>query len=158
MKIFACRIFLLFRYCSIHSDGARSQNWGGAFEGQQIFFGGQNLPPRCQNFDPLDFFADIPKLIFSQTFKIVPADQNFFQDLLIRNFSTFQKFSQFCLSNSDFPTTFGRFSYKSLPCRCGSYSYSSERLMISTKIIKNSGGQKWGQKTILGDICPPPPP
>ena len=71
--------------------------------------------------------------------------------------ATFHKFLQFCLSNSVVSTTFGHFSQKSPLCRCGSYTHGSQRLMVSTEIIKNWGGAKWGgQKIILGGICPPP--
>ena len=59
---------------------------------------------------------------------------------------TFHKFLQFCLSN---------FSQKSPLCRCGSYTHGSQRLMVSTEIIKNWGG---GQKIILGGHLPPPLP
>ena len=72
--------------------------------------------------------------------------------------ATFHKFLQFCLSNSDVSTTFGHFSQKSPLCRCGSYTHGSQRLMVSTEIIKNWGGGKMrGQKIILGGHLPPPP-
>ena len=60
--------------------------------------------------------------------------------------ATFHKFLQFCLSNSDVLTTFGHFSQKLPLCRCGFYTHGShdQRLMVSTEIIKNFGGAKWG--------------
>ena len=139
--------------------------WGGIW-GATCILGGQdrisrNLPsPRCQNFWPLDFFPYIFSEIFSRTFLI------FFQTFkncsgLPKIFprptknviflATFHKFLHFCLSNSDVSTAFGHFSQKSPLCRCGSYTHGSQRLMISTEIIKNWGGGKMGgQKIILG--------
>ena len=156
---------------------------GGRYlRGNTHFGGGQdkisrNLPSSSlpKFLTPWIFFHTYPNeifsrtfLIFSRPFKIVPANKIFHGPT--KNFSqtyqnviflaTFHKFLQFCLSNSDFPTTFGNFSQKS-PLRCGSYSHGSERLMISTEIIKNwGGGQMGGQKIILGGHfppCPPPP-
>ena len=45
-------------------------------------------------------------------------------------------------------------------CRCGSYTHGFQRLMVSTEIIKNWGGQNGGGKKIIwgGGICPPLPP
>ena len=116
-----------------------------------------------------NFFPDI--LIFFQTFKNCRGLPKFFTDLPkifprpTKNFSqTYQKcnffsnikFLQFCLSNSDVSTTFGHFSQKSPLCRCGSYTHGSQRLMVSTEIIKNWGGKMGGgQKIILGGICLP---
>ena len=41
-------------------------------------------------------------------------------------------------------------------CRCGSYTHGSQRLMVSTEIVKNWGGGKMGgQKIILGGHLPP---
>ena len=129
-------------------------------------------------FDSLDFFHTYPNeifsrtfLIFSQTFQNCPGLQKFLTDLpkifprpiKVEFFlATFHKFLQFCLSNSDFSTTIGHCSQKSPLCRCGSYSHGSQRLMISTEIIKKwGGGAKLGQKTILGEhllpFAPPPP-
>ena len=132
--------------------------WGGKIEFHEI-----SPPPRCQNFNLLDFFPYIFSeifsrtfLIFFQTFKNCPGLPKFFTDLPkifprpTKNFSqtyqkcnflaTFHKFLQFCLSTSDVSTTFGHFSQKSPLCRCGSYTHGSQRLMISTEIIKNWGG------------------
>ena len=73
--------------------------------------------------------------------------------------ATFHKFLHFCPSNSDISTTFGHFSQKSPLCWCGSYTHGSQRLMVSTEIIKNwGGGQNGRAKNNLGDICPPSPP
>ena len=164
------------------SGGARSRNLGGHLRGNTHFGRGQdrisrNLPsPSLPKFlAPWIFFHTLfPKFFpghfqfFSRPLKIVPAYQNFsrtyqkfFPDLPKMYFlPTFHKFLQFCLSNSDVSTTFGHFSQKSPLCRCGSYTHGSQRLMVSTEIIKNWGA-KWrggGQKTILGGICPPCPP
>ena len=155
--------------------------FGGAFEGQHAFWGGEdrisrNLPsPSLPKFlIPWiffrNFFPDISN--FFQTFKNCPGLPKFFTDLPkifpsptknVIFLATFHKFLQFCLSNSDVSTTFGHFSQKSPLCRCGSYTHGSQRLMVSTEIIKNWGGGKMGgQKKILGGICPPlaplPPP
>ena len=132
------------------------------------------LPLVAKIFDPLDFFPYIFSeifsrtfLIFFQTFKNCPGLPKFFTDLPkifprptknVIFLATFHKFVQFCLSNSDVSTTFGHFSQKSPLCRCGSYTHGSQRLMVSTEIIKNWGGGKMGgQKIILGGIYPPPP-
>ena len=122
-------------------------------------------------FDPLAFFPYIFSeifsrtfLIFFQTFKNCPSLPKFFTDLpkIFQTYqkcnflATFHKFLQFCLSNSDVSTTFGHFSQMSPLCRCGSYTHGSQRLMVSTEIIKNwgGGGKMRGQKIILGGICP----
>ena len=139
-------------------------------------------PPRCQNqncpiplvakiFDPLDFFPYIfPEifsrtfLIFLQTFKNCSGLPKFFTDQPkifprptknVIFLATFHKFLQFCLSNSDVSTTFGHFSQKLPLCWCGSYTHGSQRLMVSTEIIKNWGGEIGGQKIILGGHFPP---
>ena len=72
----------------------------------------------------------------------------------------FHKFLQFCLSNSDVSTTFGHFSQKSPLCRCGSYTHGSQRLMVSTEIIKNWGGQNGGgvENNLGGGAFAPPLP
>ena len=125
-------------------------------------------------FDSLDFFHTYPNeifsrtfLIFSQTFQNCAGLQKFLTDLpkifprptkmefLI--LATFHKFLQFCLSNSYFPTTFGHFSQKSPLCHCGSYSHGSQRLMISTEIIKNWGGSKTGAENNFRKAFAPPP-
>ena len=125
---------------------------------------------------PLDFFPYIFSeifsrtfLIFFQTFKNCPGLPKFFTDLPnifprpsknVIFLATFHKFLQFCLSNSDVSTTFGHFSQKSPLCRCGSYTHGSQRLMVSTEIIKNWGGQNGGAENNLGGAfappCPPP--
>ena len=71
--------------------------------------------------------------------------------------ATFHKFLQFRLSKSDVSTTFGHFSQKSPLCRCGSYTHGSQRLMVSTEIIKNWGA-KWGgaENNLGGGHLPPP--
>ena len=70
--------------------------------------------------------------------------------------ATFHKFLQFCLSNSVVSTTFGHFSQKSPLCRCGSYTHGSQRLMVSTEIIKNWGGKMGGgRKSFWGAFAPP---
>ena len=106
-------------------------------------------------------------LIFFQTFKNCPGLPIFFTDLPkffprptknVIFLATFHKFLQFCLSNSDVLTTFGHFSQMSPLCRCGSYTHGSQRLMVSTEIIKNWGGGQnggGGQKIILGRHLPP---
>ena len=118
------------------------------------------------------FFSEIFSrtfLIFFQTFKNCPGLPKFFTDLpkiFLRPtknvifLATFHKFLQFCLFNSHVSTTFGHFSQKSPLCRCGSYTHGSQRLMVSTEIIKNwGGGQNGGQKIIFGgSICPSLPP
>ena len=132
----------------------------------------KSLPPVAK-IDPLDLFPGHTQTKFSprhfeffpRLFQTVPAHQNFsrahqnfsrtyqsfFPDLPTCNFLTFRKFSQFCLSNSDFPTTFGHLSPKNvlLPFG-GSYSHGFQRLMISIKIIKNcgGGGTYWPKLTI----------
>ena len=139
---------------------------GGAFEGQHAFGGGKiefheiSPPLVAKIFDLLDFFPYIFSeifsrtfLIFFQTFKNCPDLPKFFSDLPkifprptknVIFLATFHKFLQFCLSNSDVSTTFGHFSQKSPLCRCGSYTHGSQRLMVSTEIIKNwGGGAKW---------------
>ena len=138
------------------------------------FFTKSPLPLVAKIFDPLHFFPYIFSEIFSQTFLIFfQAFKNcsglpkFFTDLPkifprptknVIFLATFHKFLQFCLSNSDVSTTFGHFSQKSPLCWCGSYTHGSQRLMVSTEIIKNWGGQNGGQKIIWGGgICPPPP-
>ena len=113
--------------------------WG-AFEGQHAFWGrGGKIefheisPPFVAKiFDPLDIFP----YIFSRNF--FPDISNFFPGLSklsrptkifhgpTKNFpqtyqnviflATSHKFLQFCLSNSDFSTTFGHFSQKSPLC------------------------------------------
>ena len=140
--------------------------FGENLRGNTHFEGGQdrisrNLPsPRCQNFWLPGFFPYIFSeifsrtfLIFSQTFINCPGLPIFFTDLPIifprptKNvifLATFHKFLHFCLSNSDVSTTFGHFSQKSPLCRCGSYTHGSERLIVSTEIIKNWGGGKMG--------------
>ena len=99
-------------------------------------FGGPKLTPWI-------FFPDIPKRNFPGPRKFFTDLPKFFPDLPTCNFlTTFRKFSQFCRSNSDFPTTFGHLSPKNvllLPFG-GSYSHGFQRLMISTKIIKSCGG------------------
>ena len=149
------------------SGGARSRNLGGHLRGNTYFFGGGGgkiefhdvSPPLVAKIlDHLDFFPYIPKRNF------FPDISNFFPDLSklsprptkifhgpTKNFAqTFQNvifFSnisyilRFCLSNSGFPTTFGHFSQKSPLCCCGSYSHGSQRLMISTEIVKNLRGR-----------------
>ena len=97
-------------------------------------------------------------LIFFQTFKNCPGLPKIFprptKNVIF--LATFHKFLHFCLPNSDVSTTFGHFSQKSPLCRCGSYTHGSQRLMVSTEIIKNWGGAKWGgQKIILGGHLPP---
>ena len=47
-------------------------------------------------------------------------------------------------SRTDVSTTFGHFSQKSPLRRCGSYTHGSQRLMVSTEIIKNWGGKMGG--------------
>ena len=69
------------------------------------------------------FFTDLPKIFPRPTKNVIFL-------------ATFHKFLQFCLSNSDVSTTFGHFSQKSPLCRCGSYTHGSQRLMVSTEIIK----------------------
>ena len=105
-------------------------------------------------------FPDI-RLIFPRPFKIARPTKNFlgptnfFPGLLKCNFlTTFPKFSQLCLYNTDFRTTSGRFSQKSLPCRPGSYSHGSLRPMISTEIIKTGGGAKWvAENNLAATVC-----
>ena len=96
-------------------------------------------------------------LIFFQTFKNCPGLPKIFprptKNVIF--LATFHKFLHFCLSNSDVSTTFGHFSQKSPLCRCGSYTHGSQRLMVSTEIIKNWGGKMGGQKIILGGHLPP---
>ena len=161
-----------------NSGGARSRNLGGHLRGN-THFGGSKIefheisPPLVAKiFDPLDFFPYIFSeifsrtfLIFFQTFKNCPGPPKFFTDLPkifprptknVIFLATFHKFSQFCLSNSDVSTTFGYFSQKSPLCRCGSYTHGSQRLMVSTEIIKNWGGAK--NNFGGGGICPPLPP
>ena len=106
-------------------------------------------------------------LVFFQTFKNCPGLPKFFTDLP-KNFprptknviflATFHKFLQFCLSNSDVSRTFGHFSQTSPLCRCarGSYTHGSQRLMVSTEIIKNWGGQNGGAENNFGGAFAPP--
>ena len=139
-----------------HLRGKTHLGGGGKIEFHEI-----SPPLVAKIFDPLDFlqyiFSEIfPRtfLIFFQTFKNCPGPSKFFMDLPkifptptknVIFLATFHKFSQFCLSNSDISTTFGHFSQKSPLCRCGSYTHGSQRLMVSTEIIKNwGGGAKWG--------------
>ena len=123
------------------------------------------LPLVAKIFDPLDFFPYIFSeifsrtfLIFFQTFKNCPGLPKIFprptKNVIF--LATFHKFLHFCLSNSDVSTTFGHFSQKLPLCQCGSYTHGSQRLMVSTEIIKNWGGQNGGQKIILGGHLPPP--
>ena len=148
------------------------------FGGGKIEFHEISPPPRCQNFWPpgffsIHFFRNFSRtfLIFFQTFKNCPSLPKFFTDLPkifprptknVIFLATFHKFLQFCLSmaNSDVSTTFGHCSQKSPLCRCGSYTHGSQRLMVSTEIIKNWEGAKWGggRKYFGGGICPPPLP
>ena len=136
-----------------------------------MHFGGQdrisrNLPsPSLPKFlTPWIFFSEIFSrtfLIFFQTFHNCPGLPKIFprptKNVIF--LAKFQKFLHFCLSNSDVSTTFGHFSQKSPLCRCGSYTHGSQRLMVSTEIIKNWGGGKMGgQKIILGGNLPPPLP
>ena len=132
------------------------------------------LPLVAKIFDPLDFFPYIFSeifsrtfLIFFQTFKNCPGLPKLFTNLPkilprptknVIFLATFHNFLQFCLSNSDVSITFGHFSQKSPLCRCGSYTHGSQRLMVSTEIIKNWGGKMGGQKIILGGHFPPLPP
>ena len=148
--------------------------WG-AFEGQHAFGGGGKIefheispPPGCQNFCPPEFFSthffrnffpDISN--FFQTFKNCPGLPKMFlrptKNVIF--LATFHKFLHFCPSNSDISTTFGHFSQKSPLCWCGSYTHGSQRLMVSTEIIKNWGGGKMGgQKIIWGAFAPLAPP
>ena len=157
-----------FMSCVISSVAAPGLGiWGGAFERQHAFGGGgqdrisRNLPsPSLPKFlTPWIFpyiFSEIFSrtfLIFFQTFKNCPGLPKFFTDLPkifprptknVIFLATFHKFLQFCLSNSDVSTTFGHFSQKLPLCRCGSYTHGSQRLMVSTEIIKNWEGAKWG--------------
>ena len=150
--------------------------FGGAFEAQHAFWGAQdrisrNLPsPSLPKFLNPWIFSEIFSrtfLIFFQTFKNCPGLPKFFTDLPkifprptknVIFLATFHKFLQFCLSNSDVSTTFGHFSQKSPLCRCGSYTHGSQRLMVSTEIIKNWGGKMGEQRIIFGGHFPPPPP
>ena len=121
--------------------------WGGHLRGNMHFGGGKSpLPLVAKIFDPLDFFPYIFSeifsrtfLIFFQTFKNCPGLPKMFprptKNVIF--LATFHKFLHFCLSNSDVSTTFGHFSQKSPLCRCGSYTHGSQRLMVSTEIIKN---------------------
>ena len=138
--------------------------------GGKIEFHEISPPFVAKIFDPLDFFPYIFSrtfLIFFQTFKNCPGLPKFFTDLPkifprptknVIFLATFHKFLQFCLSNSDVSTTFGHFSQKSPLCRCGSYTHGSQRLMVSTEIIKNwGGGAKWGgaENNFGGAFAPP---
>ena len=157
-----------------------SEFGGGAFEGQHAFWGGQdrisrNLPsPSLPKFltpwiFSIHFFRNFFPAIsnFFQTFKNCPGLPKFFTDQPkifprptknVIFLATFHKFLQFCLSNSDISTTFGHFSQKSSLCRCGSYTHASQRLMVSTEIIKNwGGGQNGGAENNLGGGHLPPP-
>ena len=142
----------MFSNDKFSSGGARSRNLRGAFEGQHAFGGGGKIefheisPPLVAKiFDPLDFFPYIFSEIFSRTFlifsrplKIVPAYQNF---------SRTYQFPDHTL------------------CRCGSYTHGSQRLMVSTEIIKNWGAKwgggaenNWGGGGAFAPPLPPPPP
>ena len=141
------------------------------FRGGKIEFHEISPPPRCQNFLPpgffsIHFFRNFSRtfLIFFQTVKNCSGLPKFFTDLPklfprptknVIFLATFHTFLQFCLSNSDVSTTFGHFSQKSPLCWCGSYTHGSQRLMVSTEIIKNWGGKMGGQKIILGGHLPP---
>ena len=139
---------------SITSKQWRRQvsEFGGAFEGQHAFWGGKiefheiSPPPRCQNFWPPGFFF----IHFFRNF--FPDISNFFPDLSklsrptkifhgpTKNFpqtyqnviflAAFHKFLQFCLSNSDFSTTFGHFSQKSPLC---GVPYSHGRPFVASR-------------------------
>ena len=144
--------------------------WGGYLRGNTHFGGGQhrilrNLPSPfvAKIFDLLDFSEIFFLSKLSRPAEIFhgPTYKNFsrtYQNVIF--LATFHKFLQFCLSNSDFSITFGHFSQKSPLCRCGFYSHGSQRLIISTEIIKNWGrGQNGGQKIIWGaftPLCPLP--
>ena len=155
---------------------------GGHLRGNTLLGGGggkiefhEISPPLVAKiFDLLDFFPYIFSeifsrtfLIFFQTFKNCPDLPKFFSDLPkifprptknVIFLATFHKFLQFCLSNSDVSTTFGHFSQKSPLCRCGSYTHGSQRLMVSTEIIKNRGGeQNGGAENNFGGHLPPSP-
>ena len=158
--------------------------WGGHLRGNTHFGGGgqdrisRNLRPPLvvKIFDPLDFFPYIFSeifsrtfLIFFQTFKNCSGLPKFFMDLPkmfprptknVIFLATFHTFLQFCLSNSDVSTTFGHFSQTSPLCWCGSYTHGSQRLMVSTEIIKNWGGQNGGGQKIIweGGNLPSFPP
>ena len=140
--------------------------WGGHLRGNTHFGGGKiefheiSPPPRCQNFWPPGFFPYMFSeifsptfLIFFQTFKNCPGLPKFFTDLPkifpiptknVIFLATFHKFLQFCLSKSDVSTTFGHFSHKLPPCRCGPYIHGSQWLMVSTELSRTGGGAKWG--------------
>ena len=48
--------------------------------------------------------------------------------------------------------------HKSPLCWCGSYTHGSQRLMVSTEIIKNwGGGAKWGPENNFGGGAFAPP-
>ena len=133
-----------------HLRGNMHLGGGGKIEFHEI-----SPPPRCQNFCPPEFFSthffrnffpDISN--FFQTFKNCPGLPKMFlrptKNVIF--LATFHKFLHFCPSNSDISTTFGHFSQKSPLCWCGSYTHGSQRLMVSTEIIKNWGGAKWEGK------------
>ena len=178
-------LFVTINLNGLHSVAAPGLGiWGGGHLRGNTHFGGggeerisRNLPsPSLPKFlTPWIFFHTFfPKffprtfLIFFETIKNCPGLPKFFTDLPkifpiptknVIFLGTFHKFLQFCLSNSDVSTTFGHFSQKSPLCRCGSYTHGSQRLMVSTEIIKNWGGGQngGGQKIILGGHLPPPP-